>query len=144
MRLVEQNPGGRITRWIPALPALATLATLAWMGLIFALSSRSTIPVPFGPSAELISIAGHFAVYAVLAMLLRWAIESLNLTGRRRFVLALTGAVAYGLTDEWHQSFVPGRDASVLDIMVDGIGALRGLVAVRRVTPTLDVSNDTR
>jgi VanZ family protein len=74
------------------------------MGVIFALSSRSTIPVPPGLTTELTSVAGHFTVYAVLAVLIWWALDPLDVTARRRFVLALAGAVAYGLTEEWHQS----------------------------------------
>lgn len=131
MRRGERSPDQRIIR---PKPALAALATLLWMGLIFALSARRTVPVPPGLSTELTSIAGHFAAYAVLSALLWWTLEAGNLTARRRMALALAGAVAYGLTDEWHQSFVPGRDASPLDLAVDGIGALCGLVIVRRVT----------
>jgi VanZ family protein len=133
----ERSLGHSITRPIPA------LAALIWMGVIFALSSRSTIPVPFGLTTELTSIAGHFVMYAVLAVLLWWAIEPLDLSAPGRFALALAGAVAYGLTDEWHQSFVPGRDASLIDILVDSIGALCGLAVVRRVTRSLSARDDT-
>lgn len=127
MRRAERSPDQRIIRPIPA------LAALLWMASIFVLSARSTIPVAPGMTTELTSIVGHFGAYAVLSVLLWWTLEAGNLTARRRFALALAGAVAYGLTDEWHQSFVPGRDASLLDIAVDGIGALCGLVIVRWV-----------
>lgn len=129
---------GQLMRWIPA------SLVLIWMALIFALSARSTIPEPFGITTELTAIAGHLVSYAVLAALLWWAIEPLNLSPRRRFALALIGAVAYGLTDEWHQSFVPGRDASLLDIAVDGVGAVGGLLAARRVARSLRVPDDRR
>jgi len=127
MRRAERSPGQWMIRPIPA------LATLIWMGIIFALSARSTALVPPGLTTELTSIAGHFTAYAVLSALLWRAIDPRNLTARQRAVLALVAAVAYGLTDEWHQSFVPGRDASLLDIAVDGIGALCGLAIVRRL-----------
>jgi VanZ family protein len=35
--------------------------------------------------------------------------------------------VAYGVTDEWHQSFVPGRSADAIDLVADAVGA--GLAA---------------
>ena len=126
-----ETTGDAITQRISTSAALATVAALAWMGLIFALSSRRTIPQPFGLASELTSIAGHFTVYAVLAILLWWAIDPLDGSPRCRFALALAGAVAYGLSDEWHQSFVPGRDASLFDIVVDGIGACCGLGVTR-------------
>ena len=125
-------------RWIPASLALI------WMALIFALSARSTIPEPFGITTELTAIAGHLASYAVLAALLWWAIEPMHLTPQQRFWVALVGAVAYGLTDEWHQSFVPGRDASILDVGVDGVGAVGGLFAARRLVRLLWVPGDRR
>jgi len=128
MRRAERSPGQRIIRPIPA------LAALLWMGLIFALSARSTVPVPPGLTTELTSIAGHFCAYAVLSALLWWAIDPRAMPARQRMVLALAVAVMFGLTDEWHQSFVPGRNASLLDIAVDGIGAICGLVLVHWVT----------
>lgn len=127
VRRAEQTRDGRMMRWVPG------LVTLLWMGAIFALSARSTIPVPPGMAAGLTAIAGHLVAYAVLAALIWWMIEPLNIGPPRRFALALVGAVAYGLTDEWHQSFVPGRDASSFDIAVDAIGALGGLIVVRQL-----------
>ncbi len=105
------------------------LTVLVWMGLIFALSSRSKLPRPPGLGPDLVGIAGHFTVYAVLAALLWWALPSRDLT--RRTELAFVGAVAYGVSDEWHQSFVPGRDPALFDLGVDALGAATTLVVLR-------------
>jgi VanZ family protein len=43
-------------------------------------------------------------------------------------VSAVVGAALYGVTDEFHQSFVPGRDASVFDLIVNTIGATVAVV----------------
>ena len=45
-------------------------------------------------------------------------------------ILALFLAIAYALSDEWHQSFVPGRSATLSDVMVDASGALIGLLLI--------------
>ncbi|HSH41142.1 MAG TPA: VanZ family protein, partial [Arenicellales bacterium] len=42
--------------------------------------------------------------------------------------LALGLAVLYGISDEWHQSFVPGREPDVLDVLADGVGAAVGIL----------------
>ena len=97
------------------------------MGLIFFLSHQSTLPEPLGLSAQLTSIAGHFLVYAVLAALLWWALGLLELSPGRRLALAFLGAMLYGMSDEWHQSFVPGRDPAAFDLVIDALGALTSL-----------------
>ena len=56
----------------------------------------------------------------------------------RRGLLALVLATLYGVTDEFHQMFVPGRTADRYDVLADGIGATLGVAigwladAVRR------------
>ena len=39
-------------------------------------------------------------------------------------------AIVYGVSDEWHQSFVPERSADAADVLADAIGALVGGSAV--------------
>ncbi len=111
--------------------AVRLLTVLAWMGLIFALSSRSKLPRPPGLGPDLVGIAGHFTVYAVLAALLWWALPARTSEQWQRFALALAVSVAYGMSDEWHQSFVPGRDPALFDLGVDALGAVTILVVLR-------------
>lgn len=92
---------------------------------IFWQSSQAN-PFPFVPRPLLSSDKLlHAAGYAVLGFLVRVAVAPL-LRGRRAFVVALLVAAAYGATDEWHQSFVPNRQADVLDWVADAVGALGG------------------
>src|SRR5215217_1496216 len=107
--------------------AVRLLPLAAWMGLIF-FPSRSHLPQPLGP--DLTAVAGHVAVYALLAALLWWGLAIRPFTPGWRLGLSFAIAVAYGLSDEWHQSFVPGRMASVIDLVTDGCGALLGLAGV--------------
>ncbi|MBI5947884.1 MAG: VanZ family protein [Chloroflexi bacterium] len=99
----------------------------AWAGLIFALSSMSEPPGAQG--GEWRSQVGHLTVYAVLAWLsLRFA--TVRWPGAKRMALLAACwafAVLYGISDEWHQSFVPGRDAAILDVALDAVGAALGL-----------------
>lgn len=78
--------------------------------------------------------AGHFTEYAILALLAARAFKtsSHKLLRSRWFWVSLALVVAYSLSDEFHQSFVPSRTASVYDITIDSIGGLTALVAIRK------------
>ena len=65
---------------------------------------------------------GHAGAYAVLGALLTLA------TGRPWLAVLL--ATLFGVSDEIHQYFVPGRHADVLDVVADAVGALIGALVV--------------
>jgi VanZ family protein len=97
------------------------------MALIFVLSSRPDLPHPQkGWLHSLFGNSAHVAEYAVLAIL--W-IRALGFS-RRRAASAFALTMLYALSDEYHQSFVPGRHADPLDLVFDGIGAALGLLVV--------------
>jgi len=108
--------------------ALRWAAVIAWMGVIFFLSAQSKLPdlTPGLPGLE--EIGGHLIAYGVLAALLWWALRGTGVRYPATWALVL--AVSYGATDEFHQSFVPGRDMSLSDLMVDLIGASVALLVV--------------
>ena len=63
--------------------------------------------------------AAHAGVYAALTFCLARALGP----GRWRLVLAILLGAAYGVSDEFHQSFTPGREVSGLDVVADAVGA---------------------
>lgn len=99
---------------------------VAWAGGIFWASSRPN-PFPF-LTGELFSHDKilHAAAYAVLAGLVAGAFVRTRLGAIRAAAVAVLLAGVYGASDEWHQSFVPGRDADPLDLGADVAGALAG------------------
>ncbi len=99
------------------------MPALLWMGWIFWLSSQQALPPPPGISYTIAAIAGHFVLYAVLMLLLLVAIDMPQQPRAARVKVALAIALIYAVSDEFHQSFVPGREASVFDIVVDTCGA---------------------
>jgi VanZ family protein len=117
------------------------IAVVAWIALVFYLSAQSSLPMLSGRFDSLESFAGHFLEYAVLALLLRWALDGLGVA--RAALWAFVFAVAYGLTDEFHQHFVPGRHMDPVDLLTDAIGAaaalwFAGRVAARRAAGRLE------
>ena len=67
----------------------------------------------------------HVLAYAPLGFLLVYAL-SRSTSSSNLIFFGVFLAFLYGLTDEIHQAFVPGRDASALDVMADGTGAMIG------------------
>ena len=118
-----------------------TLPAIVWMGFIFAMSSREQFPQPFGLSTVLLSFAAHMMLYGVLAVLLLVAIASDGSTSRSTALGAIVAAALYGVSDEFHQSFVPGRDASVIDIIVNTLGATIAVSAWVRARSVLTAVN---
>jgi VanZ family protein len=108
-------------RWLPA---------AAQAALIFALSAQPDLHLAQEPLLDfLLHKAGHLVVYGLLAGLVAWA---LGAPGRpqgalTRWFIPLLVCIAYGATDELHQSFVHGRGPSPVDVLIDGLGALLGL-----------------
>ena len=101
----------RVFRWLPA---------AAWAAVIFGMSSvpGSSIPGRF-------SYLGHIVQYGVLGAALVWAL----IPGRGGIgIVALAAAIAsaYGITDEFHQAFVPFRTPDPLDWLVDTVAAAAG------------------
>ena len=105
---------GRRVRWA---------LTACWAAVIFAASSLpgSNVPGRFGTLA-------HFVEYAVLGGLLYFALR-LDMTPLRSAVYAVVIGSAYGVTDELHQMFTPGRVPDVMDWVVDTLGAAAGASA---------------
>ena len=99
------------------------------VGLIFLVSSNSSPPrMPEGLSHGLI----HGLSYCVLAMFILRALASgdCKRVTLVRMGCALALSILYGLTDEFHQMFVPGRVADVYDLLADTVGAIIGLFVV--------------
>ena len=85
----------------------------------------------------------HVSEYAILAVLLYRAFVHTALKGRRALSagLVLLLCAAYAATDEFHQSFVPSRTASLRDVMIDICGAMLAVIlywsiATRRIMPS--------
>jgi len=100
------------------------LPPLAWMGVIFYLSGQPKLPAPPEPMLDLMLKKGaHFTVYAILAFLWWRVLSRGKMTDRAALGLAFAVAVSYGLSDEFHQSFVPGRHPGLSDVLIDALGA---------------------
>jgi len=106
----------------------AWLPPIVWAGLIFFLSNQSILPKLETASFEFLwKKTAHMTVYGVLYLLFWRAIKSKTVfanTSLNLLILPLFFCFVYALTDEFHQSFVPGRQATLRDIGYDTLGVL--------------------
>ena len=114
---------GRFLLWIPW--PVAALLAVAWGMLIWDLSSHRVRPLAHPLLAwELVSNLAHAPLFGLLTLLLAaWFLRDGGREWPRprpeRIALVLACTLGYGLLDEWHQSRVPGRDASLFDVLTD-------------------------
>ncbi len=103
------------------------MPVLLWMTIIFSLSAIES------EDMEKIDIPNidkffHFIEYFVLGILLVRAFS--NSFTKPNFIYILIASIlislAYAFTDEYHQSFVPGRTPDIFDVLSDIIGAAMG------------------
>jgi VanZ family protein len=102
------------------------IAPAAWAALIFYLSSLpgSTVPSPFFAADKIF----HLVIYAVLGYLVARALVCHGWKRRALVMLALLLCLLYGASDEMHQSFVPDRTPSFMDLAADAVGSFIGIV----------------
>ena len=114
------NPASSLLLWGPV---------VVYMAAIFYGSSLSSVPGPVGTwfSDTLLHTAG----YGGLALCTLRALARGEWRGVTRGALvgAWTIASLYGLTDEWHQMYVPGRNAELRDLFNDALGAVAAVGA---------------
>ncbi len=109
----------KFLRWMPS---------VLIMGIVFILSSIPSQELPsFGLWDTLVKKGGHAIGYGILALSYWFALK----WEKKRLCLALLLTMLYALSDEFHQSFVPGRNPSLVDVLgFDTGGALFALAWV--------------
>jgi VanZ family protein len=100
-----------LTMWLPV---------VVWAAVIFAFSSIPDLGTGLGTWDTVLRKGAHMAEYAVLGVLLYRAFA--------REAPALAAGIAYAATDELHQHFVRGRNASPVDVAVDAVGIAIGML----------------
>ena len=109
--------GGRL------LPALFTAS------IIFAISHipSEQIDLPSGGKLETtlvrLDVAYHLIIFLILSISICFGIRARS---TRTLLLSALIATAYGISDEFHQLFIRGRDAQIIDMFINCLGATLG------------------
>ena len=98
----------------------------AWMAVIFVLSAQPDLAhQDEAPLAVGIYKLAHVLVFGILGFVVIGALLGSPVDRQRWWTMVIV--VLYAITDEIHQSFVPGRSPSLLDVGVDAIGGMLGI-----------------
>ena len=108
-----------IRRWLPP---------LVWMGLIFFFSAQPSLPSIPGFWDLLIFKTLHVLAYAILTWLYLRALRGGAPTGVPVRLVSAALALAYAVSDEYHQTFVPGRNGSPMDVAIDALGIVGAIL----------------
>ena len=105
------------------------LPPILWALIIFTFSSFPTVETSdFFLWDFLIKKSAHLIEYGVLAILLYRAMINSDMEKKKAIIYSIIIAGLYGVTDEFHQSFIPGRGPAARDVAIDTIGATIGIL----------------
>ncbi len=81
-------------------------------------------------SQPIIRKLAHFSIYMVVGILIMAFISTYRLLLWKKLVISIGVGVLYAISDEYHQSFVPGRSAELRDVIIDTSGVIMGILIV--------------
>lgn len=115
--------------WLPA---------VLWAVVIFSFSSLPTLKTSEIYWQDfIIKKLAHLTEYAVLAVLLYRALKSSGVEKKKAGYWAILITLFYGITDEFHQNFTPGREPKIRDVVIDTIGGGLGIYLIWNLLPKL-------
>jgi len=115
-------------KWLEGNSRIAWALTISYMLLIFLISS---IPYPEQPEFlrdKHAPIVEHILEYSILGLLLLGSFRSTKRSEKQVAILAVSIGILYGISDEIHQLFVPGRYCEFIDVMADSLGSVIGVM----------------
>lgn len=98
------------------------------MVAIYIASDQPSQTIPdFGSLDILLKKGSHFLAYGLMAVLgMRATVDF-----RRPYLWVFAITAAYAIFDEWHQTFVPGRNGRLADVIIDCSGSLTAMIMLR-------------
>lgn len=112
------------------------LPVVLWSGVIFMFSS-----LPTNRTSQIywqdfiVKKTAHIVEYAIFTLLLYRALKISGVEKKEAGVYSIILAVIYGMSDEFHQSFTPGREPTVRDVIFDTIGAVSIIYYIWKLLP---------
>jgi VanZ family protein len=112
------------------------LPVAAWMTVIFLFSSMQTKPVSHVYLTEfLIKKTAHVVEYFTLCSLYFRAFMGSGVDRKKAVIISLGLSIIYAITDEFHQSFTPGREPRVRDMLIDSSAGVLAALFLTKYLP---------
>ena len=110
------------------------ILTLVYAGIIYWESSKDTsfLSLPYHTDKFV-----HFSEFGLLCLTICWSLSSarIGIKGIYKIILAIGITSLYGISDEFHQSFTPGREPKIRDVFFDTIGSFGSIYLVWKFLP---------
>ncbi|MDP1629439.1 MAG: VanZ family protein [bacterium] len=103
------------------LPVFLWSALIFWFSSVPGLESGLEVKTDFA-----LRKLAHLAEYGILAILWIRALTAAGLPRRRAFLFSILFCVAFAISDEIHQLYVPGREGKIYDVLIDAAGVILG------------------
>jgi VanZ family protein len=114
------------------------LPPILWMGVIFFFSSLPTIKTSrFYWPDFLLKKTAHFVEYFILSLFYFRAFLGSKISFKKSAFLAILISFFYAVSDEYHQSFTPGREPRLRDVVIDTFGASFAIYFINKYSSKL-------
>ena len=115
------------------------LPLVIWAVIIFFFSSKPTIKTSdFFWTDFILKKTAHFGEYLIFYLLLfRTVYYQKKVINRYDYIYPLIFVVIYAISDEFHQSFIPGRESRVKDVIIDSTGGFIAICFLKKLLPNL-------
>lgn len=110
------------------------LPFIIWVLVIYSFSSSPTVKTSEIHWEDfVVKKTAHVIEYFIFSLLLYRGLINSKVRFEKAINIAIVGAFIYGLTDEWHQSFTPGREPRLRDVLIDTAGAILFICLLRDI-----------
>lgn len=86
---------------------------------------------------DVIRKIAHFSLYALIGFLLMALFSTYNINEKNKIISTIIIGAIYAISDEFHQSFIPGRSGQVSDVFLDTLGVAVGGLFILLIIKTV-------
>lgn len=84
----------------------------------------------------------HFSIYLIGGMLIYNYINTFDIKAKKKFIISIMIGILYAAFDEYHQSFIAERSAQILDVCIDSLGIITGVILISLIKKWGEVYNE--